>query len=103
MKLDTLDRLFSRCARVKLFVVADAFCLCGYASNPRSTERGMLVDIGKSVRFSFGSHEVIDEPVSSGTLLLDDQSKVTRRIQTHRRHLHGRDVDEDYLARALGL
>ena len=103
MKIDTLRLLFTRRARVKLFVVADAFCLCGYASNPRPTEEGMLVDIGCSVRVSFGSQELIDEPESSGTLLLDARCKVTRRIQTHRRHLHGRAVCEDYLARALSL
>jgi hypothetical protein len=103
VKLDTLHRLFARQARVKLFVVADGFCLCGYASNPRVTEGGMLVDIGASVRLAFGSRELIAEPVASGTLLLDDRCRVTRRIQTHRRHLEGRGVSEEYVARALGL
>ena len=103
MKIDTLRLLCTRRPRVKLCVVAEAFCLCGYASNPRATAAGLLVDIGTSVRVSFGSHEMIDEPASSGTLLLDATCKVTRRIQTHRRHLHGRDVGDDYMARALSL
>ena len=103
MKIEKVQALFKQQTRVKLFFLTSGFCLCGYASNPRATEKGLLIDLGPSVRFSFASQEIIKEPVTSGTLIVTDSCKVTRRVQTHRRHLEQLGVPEDYLNEALTL
>ena len=63
----------------------------------------MHVRIGASVRVVFSSQEVIETASDSGTLILTGEHKVTRRIQTHRRHLQGLPIPDRYfeLAREL--
>ena len=103
VKLDTLQGVLERRPRVKLFVLTKDFCLCGYASNARTTEGGLLIDIGASVRFAFASGSLMHEPVRSGSLRVTSTCKVTRRFQTHRRHLEAKGVPDRYLEDALGL
>ena len=103
MKLERLQKILEGRARVKVFVLTDQFCLCGVASHPHEAGDALRVRVGASVRFVLRSGEVIDEPTSSGTLLLTASDKVTRRLQTHRRHLAEIDVPEDYFERALAL
>jgi hypothetical protein len=103
MKLDTIQRVFKRQPRVKLFVVTENFCLCGYATKPRATDQGLLVQIGPSVRFSFVSKQLRREARASGTLHLTATCKVTRRIETHRRHLEDLGVPGDYVNQAEAL
>ena len=90
MKVEALARLLARSARLKVLVVTNDFCLCGYATAQQPTAAGLLVSIGESLRVMFGSSTVIAEPERSGTLLLSRDAKVTRRLQTHRRHLAGK-------------
>ena len=47
--------------------------------------------------------ELLEERLRSGSLLLDDQSQLTRRLQTHRRHVAGRDVPDEYWQKAAVL
>ncbi len=103
MNIDTLRRVFARNSRVKLYVLAEDFSLCGYVSNPRVVGDGLLVDVGPSVRYSFEAHELIAGSIDSGTMYLSTNCKLTRRIQTHRRHLNDKGVPEQYLSQAWSL
>ena len=103
MRLDTLQRVFERLPRFKLFVLTENGCLCGYASNPRVTDQGMLVDIGTSIRVDFQSNELTQESTASAGLHLNRLCKVTRRIRTHERHLDGKSIPEQYLILARAL
>ncbi len=103
MKIDTLRRVFEQKSRVKLYVLAEDFCLCGYVSNPRAAGDGLLVDVGPSVRYSLEERELIAESIDSGTMYLSTNCKLTRRIQTHRRHLKDKGVPEQYLRQAWSL
>ena len=103
VKLDTLRGVLERQRCVKLFVFAEHFCLSGYVRNPRTTEAGLLIDIGPSIRFVFASGELLHEPVRSGSLELTPSCKITRRVHTHQRHLESKGVPDGYLKQALGL
>jgi hypothetical protein len=103
MKIEALRRLIETQGKVKVFVATDLFCLCGYAVKQQQTTAGVFVEIGASLRFVFASATLIREAVSSGTLVLSSVSQITRRLQTHRRHVAGRAVPEHYFAEALAL
>ena len=96
MKLEQLHRFLTNRNRTKIFVLTDRFCLCGHASRAQDTPEGVRVRIASSVRFVFSTGEVICEEHNSGTLMLTDEHRVTRRLQTHRRHLEGRELPEEY-------
>ncbi len=103
MKLDTLCKVFEQTPSVKLYLLTEEFCLCGYASQPHQSTEGLRVSIDSSVRIVFSSMSLLHEPVRSGSLFLTEKHKVTRRIQTHQRHLRDHQVPEEYftLARTL--
>jgi hypothetical protein len=103
VKLEALGHLLTHHGRLKLFVVTDAFCLCGQAWRHQDAPGGALVDIGASVRVVFETMVLIHEPLRSGTLRFDRDTKCTRRLGTHRRHLAGRDVPDAYFAAAMTL
>ena len=103
MKLDTLCKVFEQTPRVKLYLLTEEFCLCGYASQPHRSAEGLRVSIASSVRVVLSSMSLLHEPVRSGTLFLTDKHKVTRRIQTHQRHLRDHQVPEEYFSLAMAL
>jgi len=103
MRIDTLRRALDRHARVKVFVVLDDSCLCGYAARNTDTKGDLVVTIGASVRCVYATMTVEESRFHTGSLLLSNATKVTRRVQTHRRHLVGRDVPEQYFVRAMAL
>ena len=100
MKIDALNRVFAQKSRVKLYVLAEDLCFSGYVSNPRAAGDGLLVGVGPSARYSFEARELLAEPIDSGTMYLSTDCKLTRRIQTHRRHLKDKGVPEQYLSQA---
>jgi hypothetical protein len=102
MKLAALERLLTQRGRCKVFVTTAEFCLCGQLSNLRRAGEAWLVEVGASVRV-LRSGELLEERFRSGSLLLDDQSLLTRRLQTHRRHTAERDVPAEYWQRAAVL
>ena len=103
MKLGRLRKLLEAKPRVKIYVLTDVFCLCGYAHDSGEEAERLRVKLAASVRVVLGASEVLQEPRNSGTLVLTEEHKVTRRIQTHRRHLEGMPIPERYfeLAREL--
>ena len=103
MKLERLAKILELRGRTKLFVLTDDFCLCGYASHPLWCEAVLRVDVGASVRVVLSSGELMREPTCGGTLFLSAAHKTTRRLQTHRRHLQGYAVREEYFAAAKAL
>ena len=103
VNIDTLKRVLAQKLRVKLYVLAEDFSICGYVSNPRAAGDGLLVDVGPSVRYSFEARELLAELIDSGTMYLSTDCKLTRRIQTHRRHLKDKGVSEQYLSQAWSL
>lgn len=106
MKLERLQALLESQSRTKIFVRTDLFCLCGYARDPRPSGPGsnaLSVRIGASVRLVLPTMELIHEELDSGTLLLTNDHGLTRRLQTHRRHLADLDVPEEYFERTRAL
>ena len=103
MKTETLFGVLERMRSVKLYVVTPQFCLGGYVEKPRAIEAAILVDVTSSVRVVFGADEVIESPEKSGTLLLTPMCKLTRRWQTHVRHLSTIDVPKEYMSRVRDL
>lgn len=103
MKLGRLLAILSTRSSTKLYVVTDQFCLCGHASRARESSAGLHVRIGASVRVPFATGELIREERSTGTLLLTEADRLTRRHNTHRRHLSEREIPEAYFAEAIEL
>ena len=103
MKLERLCKILELHSRPKLYVLTEGFCLCGYASQPLEDIAGVWVKIDSSVRVVLSSMELIHEPTCSGTLFLTENHKVTRRIQTHRRHLRGHPIPDEYFRQAKVL
>ena len=102
MKLAALARLLTERGRCKVFVTTAEFCLCGQLGNLRRAGEAWLVEGGAAVRV-LRSGELLEERFRSGSLLLDDQSQLTRRLQTHRRHVAGREVPDAYWQKAAVL
>jgi hypothetical protein len=100
VKLQTLSRLLQQQGKVKLFVVADEFALCGYALTQSESALGVMIDFGASVRAVFATGAVLREPHRSGTMVVTSGTRFTRRMQTHRRHLAGRQLPASYFAAA---
>ena len=97
MRLDAMLRHLSAAGRVKIFIVTNEFCMCCYVTRQQSAGEGeILVDVGASVRHDFATGAVAEERFRSGTLALNRSSRLTRRIQTHRRHLGQRSVPDVY-------
>jgi hypothetical protein len=103
MKLETLRDVLLRHGRIKLFVASDAQCLCTYISRPQPTADGLVLATDSSLSVLFADGEVTFDAFGSGALTLRDGDLFTRRIQTHRRHVAGRDVPTEYFARANQL
>ena len=103
MKLERLRQLLESTARTKLHVVTERFALSGHASRPREVDGELWIHVEASVRFVLATGEVLEEPKDSGTLRLSAEDRVTRRLQTHRRHLRGLEVPERYLELAKAI
>ncbi len=103
MRLDALRRVLYQRARVKIFVALEDRCLCGYSSRQTATGPELVVKVGASVQVDFATRTITERPFFTGALVLSDKSKVTRRIQTHRHHLAGRDIPEQYFIQAMAL
>ena len=86
----------------KAWYVAGAV-LGGYAHNCRRDEESLFVDLGPFVEYSFKTQLVVEDRENVRVLQFSDGCKVTRRIQTHRKHLRGKAPVEDYLRRAWEL
>ena len=99
MKLATLRNYFRRSPTTKLYVTTDKFAFAGYASNPREEENGLLLDATPCVIYWFAKG-ALESSDAARTLHLTSDTLVTRRLHTHRRHLRGRTVPEEYLHRA---
>ncbi len=97
MKLDTLARYFERTKRTKLFVVTDAYVVAGRASRP-SAPKGdvLLVDFAPFVAYFFDGGGLVRGSETFGPVRLDDGVRVTRRLQTHRRHVADKQIPEGY-------
>ena len=102
MKVEALARLLLARGRCKAFVTTREFCLCGMLSNLRAAGGSHLVDVGASVRV-LRSGELLAEPLRSGSLQIDADTLLTRRLQTHRRHVHERVVPDEYWRREAAL
>ena len=103
MKLETLRRVLEQAPRVKLYVLTEEFCLCAYASGAHQGQAGLRVSLAASVRVVLSDMSLIQEPVQSGTLFLTEKHRVTRRIQTHHRHLRELLIPEEYFNLAATL
>ncbi len=103
MKLDRLRKTLEAQGGSKIFVRTDAFCLCARVSAPQPTDAGLSVQVRASVRVSLPSMKLTEESADSGTLHLIDAHRVTRRVQTHRRHLEDLEIPEPYFRLAQEL
>ena len=103
MKLQTLRKYFKRSKRTKLYITTDAFLISGYVYNPREEKDSLLVDIGPYIIFSFGRKEILQSSGDFKALCLTAETKITRRIQTHRRHLQDREYPQEYFQLAWDL
>lgn len=103
MKLQRLCAILDQSPKTKIYLVSAQSCLCGYVSRPQPADEGVRVELGASVRMAFSSMEPVVERVGTGTLLLTEEHKVTRRLQTHRRHLTDHDVPEVYFEHAKSI
>ena len=103
MRIDALRRLLDQRARVKVFVVLDDRCLCGYVSRHATPAPDLVVKLGTSVQVEFATMTITGSPFSADPLALSGMSKITRRIQTHRHHLVARNIPEQYFVRATAL
>ena len=96
MKLATLRNYFRRRPTTKLYVTTDEFAFAGHASNPREEENGLLLDVTPYVIYWFAK-SALESSDAARTLHLTSGALVTRRLQTHRKHLRGWTVPEEYL------
>ena len=113
VKLVTLRNYFKNSTKTKLFVIGgvypDEFLITGICYNPREDGDDLLVDAGPYVVYSFQR----DRPLQSAKpfigLRLVPSSKMTRRLQTHRRNvMNHRDLGslahiEEYFELAWSL
>jgi hypothetical protein len=97
MKLQRLRKILETRSRTKIFVLTDSICLCGYACEARQEGDSVRVRIEASVCVVLGSTEVVEKKSNTGTLVLTPEHQVTRRIQTHLRHVEGMEIPESYL------
>lgn len=103
MKLERLRAILAVQNRTKIFVVTEQFCLCGYASQPRPVAEGLRIHLAASVRVVLGTQEILEEPETTGALLLTEDHRLTRRMQTHRRHTAALAIPDAYYGRAHAL
>lgn len=92
MRIERLRKVLELRSRAKMGV-----CLWGNASKPGD------VRVDSSVRVVLSSMELLQEPPCSRTLFLAATHRITRRIQTHRRHLEGHPILGDYFRQAKAL
>ena len=103
MKLETLRKYFKRSKRTKLYITTDEFLIAGYVCNPREEKDSLLVDIGPYIIYSFVRKEILQTSNDFKALRLTAETKITRRFQTHRRHLEDRQYPQEYFQRAWDL
>ena len=91
MKLLTLKNYFKSTTKTKLFVIGgvypDEFLMTGICYNPREDGDDLLVDAGPYVVYSFQRDHPIQSEKPFTDLRLVPGSKMTRRLQTHRRNV----------------
>lgn len=103
MKIERLRKVLETHSKVKIFVLTEQFCLCGYVRQPQQAGESLRLRIGASVRVVLSSMEVIEESSDSGTLLVTQEQKVTRRLKTHQRHLENLPIPAEYFVLARDL
>ncbi len=103
MKLAALQRLLQQRGHIKMFFVTDTFCGCGIVHGLRQSGEEVSVDVGVSVQVSLVSGSFVEPDVPSMVLQVSNSTLLTRRLQTHRRHLAGREVPRDYWLRVARL
>jgi hypothetical protein len=91
MKLITLKRYFYNTSKTKLFMIGgafpDEFLMTGICYNPREDGDDLLVDAGPYVVYSFQRDRPLRSAKPFAGLRLVPGSKMTRRLQTHRRNV----------------
>jgi len=91
MKLITLKRFFQSTTKTKLFVIGgvypDEFLMTGICYAPRDDGDDLLVDAGPYVVYSFQRDRPLQSEKPFIGLRLVPGSKMTRRLQTHRRNV----------------
>lgn len=102
MKLDALERLLRARGQVKVFVATDTFALCGLVRGLRTDGALVHVAVGESVCLQFADGRVQTQ-ANPSTLALAATVSLTRRLQTHRRHLAGRHAPVAYWDAAARL
>ena len=103
MKLVTLKAYFRRSPRTKLYITTKEFAVSGFVCNPRVLDDSLLVDIGPYLIYSFVRQQIIYGTQVYRGLRLDHQTTITRRLNTHRRHLSGRGLQILYFEQASHL
>lgn len=107
MKLETLRRWFESHKRTKLFVATPEWAVTGFAARPRvgaATDEGELaLDLAPYVAWFRRGDSLVRGREPFGPVRLGPDALVTRRLQTHRRHLAGAGVPERYFEEAAAL
>lgn len=103
MKLDTLRNVFRRMPRVKLFVRCGTTAFCAVARSPHELDDGLLLQLDGAVHFDAEEGRIAHRPDAETSFVLTADCAVTRRLQTHRRHLADWDVPADYFRLAMAL
>ncbi|MCA3010244.1 MAG: hypothetical protein INH34_17865 [Phycisphaerales bacterium] len=95
MKRTALERLLRERGQVKLFVATETYAVCGWVRDLRTDGDVAQVAVGDAVwlHFADGSVQTVATP---STLALAANASLTRRVQTHRRHLAGRHAPVAY-------
>lgn len=103
MKIDTLRRCLRRNERTKLYISTDEFLMAVYVYNAREEGEELLVDVGPYLVYSFARREILHSTRDFRGMRLGEQTRVTRRLNTYRRHVAGRSVPDEFLERAWEL
>ena len=102
MKPETLRALLERKKRTKVFVVTEGYAVAGFVRRSQVDELP-AARLWPFVAWFVGSDGIVVGGEPFGPVALDEGARVTRRVQTHRRHLEGRVVPEAYFEAALAL
>ena len=101
MKPETLRRFLAGTKETRLYVTTHEFALAWQASRPRDEEGLLALDVVPCVVYWFAAGKLETSP-SPRALRITADVLITRRIQTHLRHLAG-SVPDEYLRRASGM
>ena len=103
MKISTLRRVFARSKRTKLFIATSKFAVAGHVKRPSNVGAVLSIDVQPYIAYFFSASSLVRGEQPFGPIRLDATTRVTRRLQTHRRHLSERDVPEEYFQESWKL